>query len=187
MDARERDGPEGLTRVPADRPREPRPERHRVEREAANRVHQRQAVGPRVDHGTRAPGDVPLCGRKLRIERSFRRRTCRGNELGPDLTKIHERGREWLLTSIIQPARDVAPAYRQWQIVMNDGRAHVGVSLRKGSHSEDYLGADGKTFSVKLAEMESRSEIDTSMMPEGLPQSMTVKELRDVMAFLLRK
>jgi putative heme-binding domain-containing protein len=111
----------------------------------------------------------------------------RGNQLGPDLTKIHERGREWLLTSIIQPARDVAPAYRQWQIVLKDGKTHVGVSLRKGSHSEDYLGADGKTFSVKLADMESRREIDTSMMPDNLPQSMTVKELRDVVAFLLRK
>jgi putative heme-binding domain-containing protein len=110
----------------------------------------------------------------------------RGNELGPDLTQIHERGRESLLISLIQPARDVAPAYRQWQIVMNNGTTHVGVSLRKGSHSEDYLGADGKTFSVKLADMESRSEIATSMMPEGLPQSMTAKELRDVMAFLLR-
>jgi hypothetical protein len=110
----------------------------------------------------------------------------RGNELGPDLTKIHERGREWLLTSIIQPARDVAPAYRQWQIVMKDGTSRLGVSLRKGSHSEDYLGADGKTFSVKLADLESRSEIATSMMPEGLPQAMTDKELRDVMAFLLR-
>jgi putative heme-binding domain-containing protein len=111
----------------------------------------------------------------------------RGNELGPDLTKIHERGREWLLTSIVQPARDVAPAYRQWQIVMKDGTTRVGISLRKGSHSEDYLGADGKTFSVKLADMESRSEVATSMMPEGLPQTMTVKELRDVMAFLLSK
>jgi putative membrane-bound dehydrogenase-like protein len=111
----------------------------------------------------------------------------RGNHVGPDLTRIHERGREWLLTSIIQPARDVAPAYRQWQIVMQDGTTRVGISLRKGSHSEDYLGADGKTFAVKLAEMESRSEIATSMMPEGLPQTMTAKELRDVLAFLLSK
>ncbi|MEX2141944.1 MAG: PVC-type heme-binding CxxCH protein [Pirellulales bacterium] len=111
----------------------------------------------------------------------------RGNHVGPDLTKIHERGREWLLTSIIQPARDIAPAYVQWQIVMQDGTSRVGISLRKGSHSEDYLGADGKTFSVRLADMESRSEIATSMMPDGLPQAMTAKELRDVMAFLLGK
>jgi putative membrane-bound dehydrogenase-like protein len=111
----------------------------------------------------------------------------RGNHVGPDLTKIQERGREWLLTSVVQPARDVAPGYRQWQIDLKDGRTMTGISLRKGSHTEDYLGADGKPFSVKLADMENRSEIATSMMPEGLPQSMTAKELRDVMAFLLAK
>ncbi len=111
----------------------------------------------------------------------------RGNHVGPDLTRIHERDREWLLTSIVQPARDVAPAYRQWEITMQDGTSRIGISLRKGSHTEDYLGADGKTFTVKLAEMESRNEIATSMMPEGLPQNMTAKELRDVLAFLLRR
>jgi len=108
----------------------------------------------------------------------------RGNHVGPDLTKIHEREREWLLTSILQPARDVAPAYRQWQIELKDGRTMTGISLRKGSHSEDYLGADGKPFAVKLADMEARREVETSIMPEGLAQTMTAKELRDVIAFL---
>jgi hypothetical protein len=61
----------------------------------------------------------------------------------------------------------------------------TGISLRKGSSSEDYLGADGKPFSVRLSDVESRREVETSMMPEGLPQTMTAKELRDVMAFLL--
>jgi putative heme-binding domain-containing protein len=92
-----------------------------------------------------------------------------------------------LLTSIVQPARDVAPAYRQWEITMQDGTSRIGISLRKGSHTEDYVGADGKTFSVRLAEMESRREIATSMMPEGLPQTLTTKELRDLLAFLLAK
>ncbi len=32
---------------------------------------------------------------------------------------------------------------------MRDGRTHTGISLRKGSHTEDYLGADGKQFSVR--------------------------------------
>jgi putative heme-binding domain-containing protein len=108
----------------------------------------------------------------------------RGNNVGPDLTKIGQRGVEWLLTSILQPSRDVAPGFRQWRIELKDGTERIGISLRKGSHSEDYRGADGKEFSVRLADVEARSEIDTSMMPEGLPQTMTAKELRDVLAFL---
>jgi len=111
----------------------------------------------------------------------------RGNHVGPDLTRIAQRGdRKWLLTAILQPARDVAPAYRQWQIQLNDGTQRVGISLRKGSDSEDYYGADGMPFRIKLAAIESRSEIETSLMPEGLPQTLTAQELRDVIAFLLR-
>jgi hypothetical protein len=54
------------------------------------------------------------------------------------------------------------------------------------SDSEDYYGADGMPFRIKLAAIESRSEIETSLMPEGLPQTLTAQELRDVIAFLLR-
>lgn len=108
----------------------------------------------------------------------------RGNVVGPELTKIHERGRDFLLTAIVQPSRDVAPAYRQWNIELTDGRTMAGISLRKGSHSEDYLGPDGKPFTVKLAGIESRRESETSIMPEGLPQTLTAIELRDLIAFL---
>jgi putative membrane-bound dehydrogenase-like protein len=120
---------------------------------------------------------VGYCSRCHRID-------GRGNNVGPDLTKIGQRDAEWLLTSVLQPSRDVAPGFRQWRIEMKDGTERIGISLRKGSHSEDYRGADGKEFSVRLADVESRSEIDTSMMPAGLPQTMTAKELRDVLAFL---
>jgi putative heme-binding domain-containing protein len=124
-------------------------------------------------------GKVGYCSRCHRYD-------GRGNHAGPDLTRIHLRGdQRWLLTAILQPARDVAPAYRQWQIQLTDGTSRVGISLRKSSGSEDYYGADGKTFRVKLAEIESRSEIATSMMPEGLPQMLTPQELRDVLAFLM--
>jgi putative heme-binding domain-containing protein len=112
----------------------------------------------------------------------------RGNQVGPDLSRIAQRGdQKWMLTAILHPSRDVAPAYRQWRIELKDGTEQIGIALRKGSHSEDYLGADGKQFTVKLADVESRDEIETSMMPEGLAQTLTAKELRDVMAFLLQR
>src|SRR4030095_11748050 len=107
---------------------------------------------------------------------------------GPDLTKIGlQKNREQLLTAILEPARDVAPAYRQWEITMKDGRTQTGISLGKGSQTEDYLGADGKQFSVRLDQMDSRREVATSMMPEDLPKTMTARELRDVLAFLQKR
>lgn len=112
----------------------------------------------------------------------------RGHHIGPDLTRIHERAtREWLLTAILQPSRDVAPAFRQWHIETTDGKQFVGLSLRKGSHNEDYLGVDGQPFSVKVQQIEERRESPLSLMPAGLEQQLTPEELRDLLAFLLRK
>lgn len=112
----------------------------------------------------------------------------RGNPIGPDLTRINERAtREWLVIAILQPSRDVAPAFRQWHIETTDGKQFVGLSLRKGSHSEDYLGIDGQPFSVKLQQIEERRESPLSIMPDGLEQQLTPDELRDLLAFLLHK
>ncbi len=112
----------------------------------------------------------------------------RGGLVGPDLTRIHERAtREWLLTAILQPSRDVAPAFRQWQIETKSGKVHTGVSLRKGSGTEDYLAADGKPFSVRLGDIEARHELSASIMPEGAVDQLTAGELRDLLAFLLQK
>jgi putative heme-binding domain-containing protein len=113
----------------------------------------------------------------------------RGGLVGPDLTRIGQRqdARQHIVTALLQPARDVAPNYRQWQIITKDGKKLAGISLRKGSGSEDYLGADGKPFSVRLADIEERREMTTSIMPEGLLQTLTPQELRDLLAFLVDK
>jgi putative heme-binding domain-containing protein len=94
--------------------------------------------------------------------------------------------RQWLLTAILQPARDVAPAFRQWQIQLADGTQRIGISIRKGGNSEDYYGADGKVFRIKTADIEARGEVATSLMPEGLAGLLTPQELRDLLAFLLQ-
>lgn len=112
----------------------------------------------------------------------------RGQQVGPDLTRIAERATpEWLLTAILNPSRDVAPVYRQWQIETKDGRQLIGLSLRKGSHAEDYLGLDGQPFTVRLDQIEERRESPLSMMPAGFEQQLTPGELRDLRAFLLQK
>ncbi|HTN76116.1 MAG TPA: PVC-type heme-binding CxxCH protein [Pirellulaceae bacterium] len=126
-------------------------------------------------------GKVGYCARCHRYE-------GRGQQVGPDLTRISERAtREWLLTAILQPSRDVAPAYRQWQIETTGGQQLIGLSLRKGSHQEDYLGVDGKPFSIKLDQIEERRELPLSMMPAGFEHQLTPQELSDLLAFLLKK
>ncbi len=88
MDAGERDGSQGRARVASHAPREPGPQRDRVERKPPDRVHERQAVGARRDHRARRLGDVPLRRREFREERLGRRAARRGDELGCRLGRL---------------------------------------------------------------------------------------------------
>ncbi len=112
----------------------------------------------------------------------------RGSAVGPDLSKIRERvaseGIEWLLETILQPSKQMAPQYTPWQIVTTDGQTLVGLPRRKGGNQEAYLGIDGKEFTVKKPEIEFHREMPTSIMPEGLLQNLTIRELNDLLAFI---
>ncbi|MDH3582943.1 MAG: HEAT repeat domain-containing protein, partial [Phycisphaerae bacterium] len=109
----------------------------------------------------------------------------RGTRIGPDLTGIgRSQSRRRLLESLLQPAKEVAPEYRPWEIKLTDGRALVGLPLRKGGRAETYLGLDGRAFSVRKNEIKSHGELPTSIMTPGLVHTMTPLELRDLIAFL---
>lgn len=113
----------------------------------------------------------------------------RGSAVGPDLSKIRQRvaseGVAWLLETILQPSKQMAPEYTPWQILTTDGKTLVGLPRRKGGNQEAYLGIDGKEFTVKKPEIELHREMATSIMPDGLLQGLTVKELNDLMAFIV--
>lgn len=112
----------------------------------------------------------------------------RGTRVGPDLTTIARRADpRYLLESMLQPNKEIAPQYLPWQIHTVDGRTLVGIGMRKGGNQEIYMGIDGKEFSVKLDQLKSREELPTSLMPPALPLMMTDQELRDLIAFLLHK
>jgi putative heme-binding domain-containing protein len=94
-------------------------------------------------------------------------------------------GKQWLLETILQPSRDMAPQFTPWQIVTKDGKQHIGLPRRKGGNSEAYLGTDGREFTLKNAEIVSRHEAMVSIMPADLLQPLTQQELADLFAFLM--
>jgi putative heme-binding domain-containing protein len=91
----------------------------------------------------------------------------------------------WLLETILQPSREMAPQYTPWQIVTTDGKLLSGLPRRKGGSQEAYLGLDGKEFSVKKDRIEISRELDKSIMPDDLLKPLTPQEVADLLAFLM--
>ncbi len=137
--------------------------------------------GERIFHSLK----VGTCSKCHRIE-------GRGNDVGPDLTKMRKRiadmgdgGARWLIETLLQPSRDMAPQYTTWTIVTTDGRVLTGLPRRKGGTAEAYLGIDGKEFSLKKNEIESHRESEISLMPQGLLKNLTLHELRSLFVFMI--
>ena len=110
----------------------------------------------------------------------------RGTRVGPDLTVISRRNNpQRLLESILQPSKEVAPYMRPWTITMNDNSVHTGIALRRGGNAEVYLGTNGKEIRLDKRKIKEKQVSQVSLMPAGLAHTLTLPELRDLMAFLM--
>jgi putative heme-binding domain-containing protein len=111
----------------------------------------------------------------------------RGGRVGPDLSYIgRQQSRERIITSILQPSQEIAPDYQPWKLLTADGVARVGLRLPKPGDDgkEIYADADGKQFELKSEDIELREPSDKSIMPDGLEKTLSVEDLRDLVAFL---
>jgi len=141
--------------------------------------------------GNPAAGARIFMNRKVGTCSGCHRFRGRGRAVGPDLTSIHQRlqlsgiaARRWLIGSLLQPGRDMAPQYTPWIIVTKDGQTLTGLPRRKGGSGEAYLGIDGKEFTLKKSQIAFHRESKTSLMPAKLLNALTPTEISDLLAFL---
>jgi putative heme-binding domain-containing protein len=111
----------------------------------------------------------------------------RGNRVGPDLSRVAARDdRRWLLESIVDPSREIAPQFIPWEVTTTDGEAHTLIAMRKGGEREVYADVTGREITFTKKQIASVQQLATSLMPAGLAETLTVQELRDLLAFLTR-
>ena len=123
---------------------------------------------------------------KVALCANCHRHSGRGNVVGPDLSLVSLQGdRTAILSSILQPHREVAPQFYPTQLKLNDGTDFIGILLRSSS-TEVYRDLTGKERTFQKPDIVSREELKTSLMPAGLVASLTDSELRDLLAFLTK-
>ncbi len=124
---------------------------------------------------------------KVALCATCHRHSGRGNVVGPDLTLIAQQGdRAAILRSILEPHREVAPQFYPSLVKLKDGTEFMGILLRSSS-TEVFRDLTGKEKSFPEADVVSRTELKTSLMPPGLVMSLTDAELRDLLAFLTKQ
>jgi putative membrane-bound dehydrogenase-like protein len=115
----------------------------------------------------------------------------RGSLTGPDLSTLSGGGAgamtpERVLESILLPSKEVGPLYVPWQVLTVDGQIITGLKLDASGVGNQlrFQTADGSIVEVELADVEEQRPVANSIMPSGLERTMSVDELRDLVAFL---
>lgn len=107
-----------------------------------------------------------------------------GSEIGPDLSRIaRERTATQLLTSIVQPSRDIDSKYQSQTLLLESGQVLTGVILSQNEQRTVLADSKGEQIEVPTAEIEATSKRLVSLMPE-MKTLLTPRQVRDLVAYL---
>ena len=103
-------------------------------------------------------------------------------DVGPPLAGIGARTAAELLTSIVDPNRQVEPNFWQWNITTKKGETFSGVIVSESTAALIVRNQGGDT-EVKTADITARDNTRRSLMPEGF-DGLGAPVLRDLIAYL---
>ncbi|MBB76069.1 MAG: heme-binding protein [Planctomycetaceae bacterium] len=112
----------------------------------------------------------------------------KGETLGPDLTSLAKRytTRE-VLESTLFPSHVISPQYASKTIVMSDGLSYSGMLSPESNGQRVLLRNDGKKIPLPVEDIEEILPSKKSSMPTGLLDTLTLREVSDLFAFLMNK
>jgi putative heme-binding domain-containing protein len=111
----------------------------------------------------------------------------RGAVVGPQLAGLSKRGVDRLVEDVLDPNRNVDPAFRYSTLILKDGRLITG--LQKRAEGEQLVFADttGKEVQVAKSEIQKRIESPASLMPANVAEIIPVDDFNNLLAYLLSK
>jgi putative membrane-bound dehydrogenase-like protein len=108
-----------------------------------------------------------------------------GGWVGPDLSQIGGKlAKEGLLDSILNPSAAIAHEYVQYNVETQKGQLFAGLIVEETPERLVLKNGEGERIVLPSKEVVSKTPLPISIMPEGLVQYLTDRELVDLLAYL---
>jgi putative heme-binding domain-containing protein len=107
-----------------------------------------------------------------------------GIEVGPSLTTVKTKGRDALLTAILQPHKEVASQYIAYQVNTREGQTILGIITADDASSMTLKMMGGAQVTFQRAQIQGSSSSGQSLMPEGLEGGLSVQDMADLLSFI---
>jgi putative heme-binding domain-containing protein len=108
-----------------------------------------------------------------------------GFEFGPDLAVAQSGGKEKLLSSLVDPNREVLPQFVAYAVETKEGENVVGFLERDTAAAVTLRQPGGIRKTIARASITSLKSQERSLMPEGLEAGLSPQEIADLLEFVI--
>lgn len=108
-----------------------------------------------------------------------------GGVIGPNLAEFAKRGKAVLLVNVLDPNREVNPAFVTYQVLTHDGRVLSGAIREENARSVTLVQASGDTRTIARTDIDTIRGTGRSLMPEGYEDVMNVTAMTDLLQYLV--
>lgn len=145
----------------------------------------RGVIVSRYQPAVSAPADADR-GRAVfeRVCATCHRANGKGHAVGPAMETVAGRGAVDLLLHILDPNREVAPAFISYTVATTDGRLLTGMIAEESGTSLTLKRAEGAQDVVDRDQVEEIRSTGLSLMPENLETLVDPPMMADLIAYL---
>ena len=108
-----------------------------------------------------------------------------GHSLGPNLATLQNRGREAILTNVLDPNREVNPQYLNYVVYTDDGRSLTGMISEETATSVTLQRTNNTADTILRVEIEQLRSTGKSFMPEGVEKQVDPQAMSDLIEYLM--
>ena len=107
-----------------------------------------------------------------------------GDHTGLDLTGSSRNNLDFILENVVDPSAVVNADFRMRIVLLNDGRTLNGIIVAKTDRTITLKSQSGLT-TIDRADIDEMQDSKLSLMPEGLLESLSETQVRDLVSYLM--
>ncbi len=107
-----------------------------------------------------------------------------GGRIGPDLTGYERTNLDFLLPAIVDPSLAIREEYTAFEVTTTDRQVLVGFITEETPQTITLTDLSQQTTRLPRSQIQSSKALASSLMPEGLLDSLSDAQVRDLFAFL---
>jgi putative heme-binding domain-containing protein len=111
----------------------------------------------------------------------------KGGQVGPNLAGLSKRGIDRLVEDVLDPNRNVDPAFHYSNIILKDTTLITGLQKKEEGEVITFADTTGKLVQVKKSDIRKRIESPLSAMPSNFAEIISQTDFNNLMAYMLSK